>query len=122
MSLEEEYHGDVVVLVMRGDLDASTLPSYEARLNRLLEIGTRYVVWDVHAVGILPSTAAGFLIQAGRRLRATGGRMALAAVPRRVRGTLHTMGVGGLFPTFATRADAVKAFAAAATEDSANER
>lgn len=124
MSVEEAYHGDVVVLVMSGDIDAHTLPAYESRLNRLLEIGTRYVIFDMEAVGILPSTAAGFLIQTGRRLRRAGGRMALASVPRLVRGTLNTMGVADLFPTFATRDDAVAALKATAAEDtdSTNER
>ncbi len=123
MSLDEEYFGDVVVLALRGDLDAHTLPAYEKRLNRLLEIGTRYIIWDMQKVGILPSTAAGFLIQALRRVREVGGRMGLAAVPRLARGTLNTMGVGELFPTFSDCDDAVKAFTAAAAQDesSANE-
>jgi len=115
--LEEEYYGDVVVLVVRGDMDAVTQPAYEARLSRLLEVGTRYLIWDLHAVRILPSTAVGFLIQASQRVRAAGGRMALASVPRLVRGTLNMMGIGEIFPMFSNRADAVEAFTAAAAQD-----
>ena len=48
-------------------------------------------VWDLDAVGILPSTAVGFLLQTAKRLHGAGGRMALACGQARVLATLRTI-------------------------------
>jgi anti-sigma B factor antagonist len=97
MRVHEERLGDVVVLVPHGDMDMTALPSFEARVARLIEDGLRGLVWDLKDVGMLPSTAAGFLIQSGKRVGQAGGRMVLADVQPRVLGTLRTMGVTEIF-------------------------
>lgn len=112
MQVREEVVGDVTVLTPHGDLDITTLPAFEARVARLLEGGARLLLWDLGEVGVLPSTAAGFLLQTARRLKDAGGRMALAGGSRHVLGTLRTMGVLDVFRTFPTRAHALKALGA----------
>ena len=97
----------IAVLSPEGDMDITELPAFEARVASLLGEGTRDLVWDLDAVGILPSTAAGFLLQTARRVRAAGGRMVLAGGHARVLGTLRTMGVLELFRTYPTRGEAV---------------
>ena len=71
----------------------------------------RYLVWDLVEVGVLPSTAAGFLLQAGRRVREAGGRMVLAGLSPHIAGTLATMGLGGIFRVYPDRAAALAAAA-----------
>ena len=63
MSVREESVGSVTVLTPVGDMDITTLPTFEARVVRLLEGDARHLVWDLSRVGLLPSTAAGFLLQ-----------------------------------------------------------
>jgi anti-sigma B factor antagonist len=109
MRVREEQVGDVTVLVPEGDLDATVLPAFEARVAELVQAGARLLVWDLAAVGMLPSTAAGFLIQARQRVRAAGGRMVLAGMSDRVAGTLRTMGVLALFRSYPDRAAAIAA-------------
>ena len=108
MQIDVEHEGSVVVLIPVGDMDVTTLPDFEARLAALAQEGVRAILWDLHGVGILPSTALGFLLQARRRLGDAGGHMALARANRLVRSTLGTMGVLDVFPVFETREEGLR--------------
>ena len=93
MKVGEEQISTVTVLTPEGDMDITELPAFEGRVARLLESGTRDLLWDLSAVGFLPSTAAGFLLQTARRMKDAGGRCVIAGATPRVAGTLRTMGV-----------------------------
>ena len=109
MRVNEEQVGAVTVLTPHGEMDATALPDFEARVDRLVEAGARYLVWDLADVGLLPSTAAGFLLQAGRRMQAAGGKQVLAGLRPNVLGTLRTMGVAELFRVYPHREAAIAA-------------
>ena len=109
MGLREERQGDLAILSPDVDMDAPLLPTLEGRLEALMAAGVRRVVWDLSAVGLIPSTAAGFLLQATTRLRAAGGRMALCGVTARTRATLSTMGILEVFRIYPDRAAATAA-------------
>jgi len=108
MQIDVEREGDVVVLCPVGDMDVTTLPDFEARLDTLAEEGVRAILWDLNGVGILPSTALGFLLNARRRMGSVGGHMALARANRLVSSTLGTMGVIDVFPVFESREDGLR--------------
>lgn len=108
MGIRTETVGGVAILSPDGDMDITDLPAFEARVAALLAGGTRDLIWDLAAVGILPSTACGFLLQTAKRVGAVGGRMALVG-GRRVLGTLRTMGVLEIFRVYGTREEALAA-------------
>jgi len=108
MQIDVEREGSVVVLSPVGDMDVTTLPDFESRLEALTGEGVRAILWDLRGVGILPSTALGFLLDARRRLAKVGGHMALAQANRLVRSTLGTMGVLDVFPVFETREEGMR--------------
>ncbi len=107
--MREEQVGDVTVLTPAGTMDMTSLPAFDRRVTKLVESGTRALVWDLSEVGMIPSTAAGFLIAAGKRLRDAGGRMVLAGLQQRVLGVLKTMGVADVFRIFQDRDAALAA-------------
>jgi anti-anti-sigma factor len=109
MEIRVEKRGSVVVLTPSGDMDSSTLPSFENRFAALLRDGDRSMLWDLGQVGILPSSGVGFLLQAGRRLQALGGRMALARAGKLARSTLSTLGVLDVFRLYDSVGDGVAA-------------
>ncbi|MDA1194738.1 MAG: STAS domain-containing protein [Planctomycetota bacterium] len=109
MSIQVEVIDGVTVLVPIGDLDITTMPTFEKRVDTLLAAGARDLVWDLAAIGILPSTAAGFLLQTAKRVRAADGRMVLCGCTPRTLGTLRMMGVLELFRVFPARAAALAA-------------
>jgi anti-sigma B factor antagonist len=108
----ESRRGEVVVLAPGAEVDVRAVPAFEARLARLLEGGSRAIVFDLSAVELLPSTIAGFLVVAAGRVRAAGGRFAVAAPGRRTRATLTTLGLDAAL-TVKTTLDAACAAAAA---------
>lgn len=108
MQFDERREGAAVVLKPHGDLDLTELPAFAARVDALVADGVRVLVVDLSEVTLLPSTAAGFLTQAARRLKGAGGKVVLAGAGRRVRGTLATMGVLQLFPVFEDAATALQ--------------
>ncbi len=107
--MHEETFGAITVVTPRGDLDLATLPKFEKRIDALIQAGVRHLVWDLGHVEFLPSTAAGFFLQTASRLRKGGGRCVLAGGSARVLGTLRTMGVLALFPTYPSRREALAA-------------
>ncbi len=109
MKVRQEVIGAVTVLTPHGDMDLTALPAFEARVAALLAGGASSLLWDLSEVGMLPSTAAGFLLQTARRVTDAGGRMALSGGSTRVLGTLRTMGVLEVFRTFSSREDALAA-------------
>ncbi len=100
MRIDEERHGDVVVLIPSGDMDLTTLPTFETRVAGLREDGVKAILWDLHGVQVLPSAAIGFLMLSVRRMKEAGGFMAIARPSRLVRSTLDTMGVLSVFSVF----------------------
>jgi anti-anti-sigma factor len=109
VEFEETRVGDVLVLAPKGDMDATRVLAYEARLRELVQRGARALVWDLSAVAILPSTALGFLAANARQLQARGGRFAVVAPSRLVRSTLSTLGLEGVLRVKDTLADALRA-------------
>jgi anti-anti-sigma factor len=89
----ESRRRGIVVLAPAADVDVRAIPSFEARIARHLAEGDRAIVFDLSALELLPSTIAGFLVAAAARVRAAGGRFAVAAPTRRIRTTLATLGL-----------------------------
>ena len=110
MNIREEQVGRIRILIPVGDLDITALPAFEARVDQLMSEGALFLLWDLEDVSMLPSTAAGFLLQTARRVRAAGGRLALAGARPLVRSTLDIMGVLEFLPTYAGREEALAAF------------
>jgi len=109
MTADLRWEGDAIVLTPRGDLDLVSLPALATQVDRALATGARTIVIDLSSVGILPSTAAGFLLQTRRRVGEAGGSFALVGARRAVAGTLRTMGVDALLRLYPTVEDALRA-------------
>jgi anti-sigma B factor antagonist len=90
--------GGVAVVVVTGEVDATTAPTLGGALDALLRTGTTRVVLDLAATGLLDSTGIGVLVRANRHLRAAGGALALAGAPRIVRRVLEVTGVDRELP------------------------
>jgi len=111
MEIREERHGEVAVLTPAGDVDATTLPQFERRVDRLLRQGVRGILFDLGAVGILPSAGVGFLLQTARRLQEKDGAIGLTGASGLVRATLRTLGVTDVFPLHDSRESALRELA-----------
>ena len=102
MQLNEETIGHTTILSPQDDLDITTLPAFEARLSRLINGGTRNLIWELSDVPFLPSTAAGFLLQTARRMRDAGGRLSSWGAPAASPAPCGPWASSTCFPPFRT--------------------
>ncbi len=99
------------LIVARGELDIGATP----RLSTVLAMagashGGRLVL-DLAGVDFIDSTALGVLVQAERRVRERGGRIALVTTDPNIVRVLQITALDRLFPVYATRAAASTALA-----------
>ena len=98
---------DVGLVILTGEVDISTAPSFKDDLVALVEEGVTHVVVDLVGVTFIDSTALGVLIGGVRRLHPGGGRLVLVATSRPVLRALTLTGLDKVFAICATREQAV---------------
>lgn len=99
LSVHEE--GGVAIVVVTGEVDATTAPALAAALDAQVAAGATRVVLDLAGTTLLDSTGLGVLVRANRRLRSAGGALALAGATRLVRRVLEVTGVERELPAHA---------------------
>jgi anti-anti-sigma factor len=69
--------GEVIFLVVTGELDMATVPVFEEHLRDAERTGAKPMVIDLRGLGFLDSTGLAALFRAHERARAAGRRMAV---------------------------------------------
>ncbi len=90
-----------------GRLDSATSGDLESLLIERLDQGCASVVLDLSDLDYISSAGLRVVLMAGKRLRATGGRLALACLRDSVRDLFDMSGFLVLFPVFATLDEAL---------------
>lgn len=72
--------GDILAILLRGDLDAATTPAFEQEMQRYIEAGHTKLILDCQRLGYVSSIGIGALITLQSRLRRKGGTVKLAAI------------------------------------------
>jgi anti-sigma B factor antagonist len=115
MEITERDVGEVVVMTLHGRL---VLEEVEAKLrdrfDEVIQRGRVKVAVNLHDVDYLDSAGLGFLISKYVSLRRRGGDIKLVQVMPRVAHVLEITRLARVFPSFASDAEAVQAFQAAA--------
>ena len=70
-----------LTVVLRGDVDASTAPQFEAVVSQALDEGTTRIELDLDELGFLDSTGVSVIALIVRRLRAVGNRLTILNCP-----------------------------------------
>ena len=84
MQISVEPVGAASVVTIAGDVDMSTAPQLEQRLDELTDTGATNLVVDLNAVEFLDSSALGVLVGVHKRLTAAGGSMRLVCSQPRI--------------------------------------
>lgn len=92
-----EEHEGVPVLSVTGEIDVYAAPALREQLVDLAAGEPDLVVVDLEKVSFLDSTGLGVLVSALKRLRSSGGDLALVA---RESPVLRVMAITGLTETF----------------------
>ena len=97
MHIDEERHGDVLILRPVGRIDSATARAFEARLLDAVEPGPSRLVVDLGALTLMTEAGLRALLTAARRAKPAGSRVVLAAPPPAARARLAASGLSSLF-------------------------
>ena len=89
--------GHSIVLV-RGELDASTAARLRDSLAGLIGEGSPRIVVDLADVSFMGASALGVLVDAGKRLRRDDGKLLLRSAPPSVQKMLQITGLDATLP------------------------
>lgn len=97
MSLHHETRGDVAILRPVGRLDSATSPELERTVLDRLDSGCRRMVFDLADMDYVSSAGLRVILLAGKKLRATEGKLVLAGMREGVRDVFEMSGFLTLF-------------------------
>ena len=72
--------GDILVVILRGNLDATTTDEFEREIRKHLDEGKSRIIIDCRHLGFVSSMGIGCLMALKTRLRRKGGDVKLAAI------------------------------------------
>ena len=79
LSLQTRSEGDWTVVTVEGELDLYTAPQLRERVLELSEEGRARVAIDLERVGFIDSSGLGVIVACLKRLRESGGDLAVVA-------------------------------------------
>lgn len=97
MRIEEQVSGDVRIVRLSGELDATDVPEITARLDAS---AAGRVVLNLEGVRFTTVAVLGSLVRAQERIRRRGGTLALSAPSRFVERLVHALGLERTLTTY----------------------
>ena len=114
MKITEERRGEVLIVRPEGRIDTSTSDEPERSLMGRLDAGLKRLVVDMGGTDYISSAGLRVLLLAAKKLRASGGHLAVAGLNPGVRQIFE---LAGLFSILAVEADTDRAVARVAGGD-----
>ncbi len=76
----EIIDGDILAIVLRGNLDTTTTPEFERLVQEHLDHGLSKIIIDCRYMGYVSSLGIGALVSLQNRMKQKGGEVKLAAI------------------------------------------
>ena len=83
--------GDILAVILHGDLDSVTTEGFDRLIKQHLEAGMTRIIIDCRWLGYISSTGIGYLIVLQTRLRRKGGAVKLCAIQGPVMSIMRTV-------------------------------
>ena len=107
MNVQQEIRGDVAILRPVGRLDSATSPELERSVIECLEGGCKRLVFDLDSMDYVSSAGLRVILVAGKKLRATQGKLVLSGMREAVRDVFEMSGFLTLFAVTTNLDDAL---------------
>ncbi len=101
--------GEAVIVYLKGRLDGSTASDLDVRLRQLATGGESRVVLDMSDLEYIASVGLRVILVLMKQMRASNGKLAMAALREQVRQVFELSGFTGLCHVCATRSEALRA-------------
>jgi anti-sigma B factor antagonist len=99
------------VIELGGEVDLYTAPEFKERLLQLIEEGKTRIVVDLTKATFIDSTTLGVLVGGVKRLRPSGGSLALVCSDPNILKIFEITGLDRVFPIHSSRDEALSALA-----------
>lgn len=107
MSFTLERMDDTLLVGVEGQLVVTNRQEFKQAILDAMEQGVKLVIADFAHSPYIDSSGLGALVSLSRRLREVGGDLRLIGLNDDLRGLFELTRLDQLFPTFASRADAL---------------
>ena len=111
-AIDDETH----VIELGGEVDLYTAPEFKERMVQVIEDGKKHVVVDLSKATFIDSTTLGVLVGGVKRLRPTGGSLALVCTDENITKIFEITGLDRVFPIHSSREEALDAVSSGATD------
>ncbi len=104
---DEEIDAETHVIELGGEVDLYTAPEFKERMVKVIEEGKKRVVVDLSEATFIDSTTLGVLVGGVKRLRPSGGSLALVCTDQNIQKIFEITGLDRVFPIHASRDEAL---------------
>ena len=109
---DESIDAETHVIELGGEVDLYTAPEFKERLVQVIEDGKKYLVVDLSKATFIDSTTLGVLVGGVKRLRPSGGSLALVCTDQNISKIFEITGLDRVFPIHGSREEALSSVAA----------
>jgi anti-anti-sigma factor len=110
VDVKEERKGDVLILRIKGRLDAISSPAAEKKVFDSINSGQNKLLLDFSGVTYLSSAGMRMLLSTTKKLKTLSGRLALCSITTNVMDVLKMSGFDHVLELFKTEEDALRHF------------
>ncbi|HKP90650.1 MAG TPA: STAS domain-containing protein [Thermoleophilaceae bacterium] len=109
---DESIDAETHVIELGGEVDLYTAPEFKERLVQVIEDGKKQLVVDLSKATFIDSTTLGVLVGGVKRLRPSGGSLALVCTDQNISKIFEITGLDRVFPIHGSREEALQSVAA----------
>ena len=109
---DESIDAETHVIELGGEVDLYTAPEFKERMVQLIESGKKQIVVDLSKATFIDSTTLGVLVGGVKRLRPSGGSLALVCTDQNISKIFEITGLDRVFPIHGSREEALQSVAA----------
>jgi anti-anti-sigma factor len=110
MDIWENRQGEIVILAVHGNLDATTAPLFEQRVGPMIAGGDRNFLIDMSHLDYISSAALRRLLVLAKKAGEAGGKVVLASLRDHVQMVFDMAGFTQIFTIYASQEEAIRSF------------
>jgi len=110
LEFHQEDREDVVVLQLKGNLDALTAPELRPTIDELVSNRKTQVVFDLHGLTLIDSSGVGAIVSLFKRVRLLGGDVKIACLTNQPKEIFRLLRLDRAFDLFETVEEAAAKF------------
>ena len=110
LDIEKTTEGDIVVLALKGQLDALTAGKIKPVLDEVLDGDQVRVIYDLKELSLLDSSGIGVIVSTFKRTRVSGGDTKVACLSEQPKEVFTVLSLDRYIDTFDTLDEALMRF------------